>query len=88
MSYFTDGSKSEDGVGSTFCVFRANLCIHTWNLHTTYVEIHKWTFAYIPKLKNYNTVFQAEAFAILQALTWHFEDFNLNLLFYLKITSQ
>ena len=39
LSYFTNGSKSEDGVGSAFCVFRADLCIHTWKF----------------KLKNHNT---------------------------------
>ena len=60
IKYFTDGSKNTDGVGSAFCVFKDNLCIHTWK----------------SKLKHFNTVFQAEAFVVYNVINWHLRNFS------------
>jgi len=44
-----------EGVGSSFCVYDNNFCIYSWN----------------SKLSPYNTIYQAGAFVILNALNWH-----------------
>jgi len=59
ISYYTDGSKMEDGVGSSFCIVEQNLCLFSWNA----------------KLSVHNTIFQAEALAVHQALLWHLNQF-------------
>ena len=41
--------------GAAFCVFLEDTCIHTWKC----------------RLHDHNTVYQAEAFAIMSAVTWH-----------------
>lgn len=51
---YTDGSKSEEGTGAAFCVFRCGSCIHTWRR----------------RLLLGNSVFQAELCAIRAALQW------------------
>ncbi|KAG8172463.1 hypothetical protein JTE90_002684 [Oedothorax gibbosus] len=58
---FTDGSKTEDGVGMGVIVYRGStpVWIEVCRLHT------------------YNTVFQAEALAILKTISW-FRDSNYN----------
>ena len=55
IHYYTDGSKFEDKVGTAFCAFQNGICIYTWK-----AALGPW-----------NTVFQAEVQAILQALLWH-----------------
>ena len=60
ICYYTDGSKTEDGVGASFCAFDHGNCIYFWN----------------SRLCSYNTIFQAEAFAIYQALNWHLDRFQ------------
>ena len=62
LIYYTDGSKTDSGVGLSFCVFSQGQCIYTWNT----------------KLRHFNTVFQAEAFAIYYALSWHLEHHRQN----------
>lgn len=54
FTIYTDGSKTDSGVGAAFCVFDNN----------TLTETHKYT------LNINNTVFQAEIQAIQQALNW------------------
>jgi len=41
LEYYTDGSKTEEGVGVAFCVFAGGVSIFTWNC----------------KIQSYNTVF-------------------------------
>ena len=54
IQIYTDGSKSDEGTGSAFCVLRANTEIHSWSA----------------RLSSENSVFQAELFAILNAIIW------------------
>ncbi|GBN67794.1 hypothetical protein AVEN_62885-1 [Araneus ventricosus] len=59
--YFTDGSSTEEGVGASICVYSNNQVLHQHSL----------------KLNNYNTVFQAEITALLEAVKHaiaHFEN--------------
>ncbi|GBM07978.1 Putative protein in type-1 retrotransposable element R1DM [Araneus ventricosus] len=54
IKIFTDGSKSEDGVGAAFCVFINNILQHVWK----------------GQLSLHNTVFQAELSAIKEAIKY------------------
>lgn len=54
LSIFTDGSRTTTGVAAAFCVTRRG------------EEVHQWSC----RLGNNNTVFQAELYAIHQALEW------------------
>ncbi|GBM54735.1 Retrovirus-related Pol polyprotein from type-1 retrotransposable element R1 [Araneus ventricosus] len=54
LSIFTDGSKTDKGVGAAFCVFNNNSVIHQWSA----------------KLADYNSVYQAELIAAKEAVTY------------------
>nr|XP_042897449.1 uncharacterized protein LOC122269276 [Parasteatoda tepidariorum] len=54
VQIYTDGSKTDNGVGAAFCVYHNNQ-------HT---DTYKFT------LKQENTVFQAEVLAIKEAINW------------------
>jgi len=60
LCYYTDGSKTEEGVGASFCVYDNNICLYSWN----------------SKLSPCNTIYQAETFAILNALNWHLNHYQ------------
>lgn len=51
---YTDGSRSELGVASAFCALKGDEVLHEWSC----------------RLENYNTIYQAELYAIQQALVW------------------
>lgn len=66
VSIYTDGSKSDDGVGYAFIIFNVTKCIC------------KKMF----RLRLCNSIFQAEALAIYEALYWLFNNnFNSAILF-------
>ncbi|GBM18457.1 hypothetical protein AVEN_66817-1 [Araneus ventricosus] len=48
---YTDGSKTEKGVGTAFCVWSEQIIVYRW----------------LAKLQDYNTVFQAELLALKHA---------------------
>lgn len=54
LGIFTDGSGTASGVAAAFCVLDGSLPIHRWST----------------KLQDFNSVYQAELFAILNALDW------------------
>lgn len=55
---YTDGSKTEKGVGMAFCVFQGDQLVHSWSAG----------------LGVDNSVFQAELQAIKSAIFWYFES--------------
>lgn len=54
ITLYTDGSRTNTGVAAAFCVMEGGEVIHRWAC----------------RLGNNNTVYQAELYAILQALDW------------------
>ncbi|GBO19757.1 Retrovirus-related Pol polyprotein from type-1 retrotransposable element R1 [Araneus ventricosus] len=54
FSIFTDGSKTDNGVGAAFCVFNSDSIIHQWSA----------------KLADYNSVYQAELIAAKEAVIY------------------
>ena len=54
LKVYTDGSRTESGVGAAFCAIEDGLVVHRLGR----------------RLRDNNTVFQAELYAIQEALTW------------------
>ncbi|GBN03654.1 hypothetical protein AVEN_33916-1 [Araneus ventricosus] len=54
LNIFTDGSKTEHGVGAAFCVLTNDICTYQWSA----------------KLNDNNTVFQAELIALHEAVIY------------------
>ena len=54
LKVYTDGSRTESGIGAAICAIEDGLVIHRWG----------------HRLGDNNTVFQAELYAIQEALTW------------------
>ncbi|GBN69699.1 hypothetical protein AVEN_192683-1 [Araneus ventricosus] len=59
-SIYTDGSKTEDGVGAAFCVYEGTRVVKEWS----------------EKLQSYNTVYQAELTAANEAAKYASEQDN------------
>ncbi|GBN19763.1 Putative protein in type-1 retrotransposable element R1DM [Araneus ventricosus] len=55
---FTDGSKTDEGVGAAYCIFKNKIITHQWK----------------GQLQKYNTVFQAEITALREAIQYASEN--------------